>query len=315
MAIQTGGRRLEQSDARRLAGAMGWLGIGLGLAGVLAPRRTARMLGVRDTRSATTALRVVGLREIATGLGILTRPRPAGWLWARVAGDLMDLALLTPALASRRARTTRVAAATAAALGVTALDAQCARQLSRAGEPTRRAVAARRTITINRPPEELYRFWRAFTNLPRFMHRLESVQGLGERRTHWRARGPAGSVVEWDAEVLEDKPNELISWRSLPGSDVNHAGVVRFERAPGGRGTQVAVELEYTPPGGGLGATLAKVVGRAPEQELQEDLRRFKQLMETGEVVMSEGVQRGVAQAGDGEARRPVRAVAMGGRR
>jgi hypothetical protein len=99
MAIQTGGRRLEQSDARRLAGAMGWLGIGLGLAGVLAPRRTARMLGVRDTRSATTALRVVGLREIATGLGILTRPRPAGWLWARVAGDLMDLALLTPALA------------------------------------------------------------------------------------------------------------------------------------------------------------------------------------------------------------------------
>ena len=312
MSMQRTGRRLEQSGARRLAGALGWVGLGLGVAGLLAPRRTARLIGVRGTRSAAATLRVVGLREVASGLGILTRPRPGGWLWGRVAGDVMDLALLVPALRSRRARPTRVALATLGVLGVTLLDVRCARQLART-TPRPRPAALRGTITINRPPEELYQRWRDFTNLPRFMRRLESVQGLGERRSHWRARGPAGTAVEWDAEIVDDRPNELIAWRSLPGSQVDHAGVVRFERAPGGRGTQVTVELDYTPPGGMVGATLAKVLGTIPMREVQEDLRRFKQWMETGDIVLSEGVVRGVARPAVGDARRPARAVAMGG--
>jgi uncharacterized membrane protein len=308
---------LGSFDARRMAGALGWFSIGLGLAGLLAPRRTARMIGVRDSHTAVRTLRIVGLRELACGVGILARPRPAGFLWARVPGDLMDLALLVPALTSRRARQNRVAVATAGVLGVTVLDAQCAHELSRAtrGASRRRTVSVRRTITINRSPDELYRFWHDFTNLPRFMPRLESVQVLGERRSRWRARGPAGASLEWEAEIVDDKPNELIAWRSLAGSPVDHAGAVRFERAPGGRGTQVAVELEYTPPGGVVGATLAKALGRAPEQELQADLRRFKQLMETGEVVLSEGVLRGVAQPPEGEGRGAPRTGAMGGRR
>jgi len=108
------------------------------------------------------------------------------------------------------------------------------------------------------------------------------------------------------AEIVDDRPNELIAWRSLPGSQVDHAGVVHFERAPGGRGTQVTVELDYTPPGGMVGATLAKVLGTIPMREVQEDLRRFKQWMETGDIVLSEGVVRGVARRAVGDARRPA---------
>jgi uncharacterized membrane protein len=312
-------RRPGRGDVRWLAGALGGLSIVLGLAGLVAPRRTARTIGVRDTRGTVRTLRVVGLRELACGLGLLTRPRPAGWAWTRVAGDLADLALLAPALASRRVRRNRLALATAGVVAATALDVAGARALSRGGASAAaaggRAVSVRKTITINRPPEEIYRFWRDPTNLPRFMRRLESVQATAERRTHWRARGPGGASVEWDAEIVDDRPPSLIAWRTLPGAPVDHAGVVRFERAPGGRGTQVAVELEYTPPGGALGAAVARGLGRAPEQELPEDLRRLKQLMETGGIVVSEGVLRGVAQPGDEASRRVPRVVAAGGRR
>lgn len=294
-------------DARGVAGPLGWLSIALGLAGLLAPRRTARLVGAPTTRPAVIALRVVGLRELACGLGIVARPRAAGWLWARVAGDLMDLALLTSALAARHARPGRVTIAAAGVMGIAALDVRAARALGGAG-----GTAVRRTITIGRPAEELYRFWRDVTNLPRFMQRLESVEPLGDRRTRWRARGPGGTAVQWEAEIVDDRPGALIAWRSLPGSQLEHAGVVRFERVPGERGTQVTVELQYTPPGGVLGAAVARVLGRAPEQELQEDLRRLKQIVETGDVVVSAG-QRGVAQPSDD--RRPaLRAVATGGR-
>jgi uncharacterized membrane protein len=247
-------------------------------------------------------LRAVGVREIASGLGILSQPRPAGWVWTRVAGDVIDLALLTSALGARRARPRRIVTAALAVAGVTALDALTARQLGRqdgatAGPAPAHAVTARKVVTISAPPEQLYRFWRDFTNLPRFMQRLESVEVRGDRRSRWRARAPGGMVVEWEAEVVDDTPNELIAWRSLPGSRLSHAGVVRFTPAPRGRGTEVAVEMAYTPPGGALGARMARLVGRAPEQELQEDLRRFKQMMEAGDIVVSEGVLYGAARS------------------
>jgi len=145
-----------------------------------------------------------------------------------------------------------------------------------------------KSLVINHSPEELYRFWHNFENLPRFMYHLESVQPTGDRRSHWVVKGPAGTMVEWDAEITEDRPNELIAWRSLEGSDVNNQGVVRFERAPGNRGTIVRVEIEYNPPGGIIGATIAKLFGKEPGQQVQDDLRRFKQLIETGEVVQSD---------------------------
>ena len=151
----------------------------------------------------------------------------------------------------------------------------------------------KKAITVNRPPEEAYTFWHDFRNLPRFMKHLEDVQMTDNGRSHWKAKAPAGTTVEWDAVVVDDRPNELIAWRSLDGADVDNSGSVRFAPAPGGRGTEVRVELHYNPPGGALGATIAKLFGEEPEQQVQDDLRRFKQVLETGEVVYSEATVHG----------------------
>jgi uncharacterized membrane protein len=210
-----------------------------------------------------------------------------------VGGDVMDLALLTAALNSDPARRGRVAAAATAVVGVMLLDLLGSQQSSRrprvttASAPWDRAIHVRRAITVNRPPAEVYRFWHDFQNLPRFMNHLESVQVTGERRSHWKAKVAAGTTVEWDAEIIDDRPNEGIKWRSLPGADVDNSGEVRFQPAPGERGTEVHVELHYSPPGGLIGTMLAKLFGAVPKQQIAGDLRRFKQVMETGEIVQS----------------------------
>ena len=156
-----------------------------------------------------------------------------------------------------------------------------------------RGIKVEKSVTINRSPEELYRFWRNFENLPRFMNHLESVHVTGETRSHWVAKAPAGTTVEWDAEIYNEHENELIAWRSLPGADVDSAGSVHFKPATTGRGTEVRVSLKYDPPGGIIGAYVAKLFGEEPSQQVQEDLRRFKQLMETGETPTTEGQSSG----------------------
>lgn len=154
-----------------------------------------------------------------------------------------------------------------------------------------------KSLTIERPAEDLYNFWRDFTKLPRFMKHLESVNVSGDRRSHWVAHGPAGANVEWDAEITEDRPNELIAWRSLPGADVANSGSVRFEPATGGRGTVVRVSLDYTPPAGALGAAVAKLFGEEPRQQVEGDLRRFKNIMEAGEIPTTTGQSEGQRSA------------------
>lgn len=287
--------RLKGVSEDRLATALGWFSIGLGLAEVLAPKGVARLIGVGNDHPVL--FRLLGLREIASGVGILTQQRPAGWLWSRVAGDALDLSLLGAALKSDDSNRARVVIATVAVVGVTALDVLDAQQLSRSSSANGATVRVK-SVTINHPPEEVYRFWRDFQNLPRFMSHLESVQVTGENRSHWVAKAPAGTTVEWDAEITEDRPNELIAWRSLEGADVNNSGSVRFERAPGGRGTEVTVELQYDPPGGVIGASIARLFGEEPEQQIKGDLARFKQVMETGEVVRSDAsIHRGMHPA------------------
>ena len=159
----------------------------------------------------------------------------------------------------------------------------------------RRGVTVRRTVAINKAVEELYAFWRDFENLPRFMNHLESVTCDGSRRSHWVARAPAGRRVSWDAEVVDERPNELIAWRSLEDADVHNAGTVQFERGPGGRGTTIRVSLTYAPPGGKLAAVVAKLFGEEPGQQVHEDLRRLKQILEAGEVPTVAGQPRGDA--------------------
>ena len=167
------------------------------------------------------------------------------------------------------------------------------RNMENVSVPGERGMKVEKSVTINRSPEELYAFWRNFENLPRIMNHLESVQVLGGNRSHWVAKAPAGTSVEWDAELYNEKENELIAWRSLEGSDVDNAGSVHFEKTPGGSGTVVRVVLKYDPPGGALGAAVARLFGENPEQQIDEDLRRFKQLMETGEVATTEGQSSG----------------------
>ncbi len=158
-----------------------------------------------------------------------------------------------------------------------------------AEEDVARDVHVEKAIAINRTPQELYSFWREFENLPRFMENLESVTRIDETRSHWVATGPAGKRVEWDAEIYNEKENELIAWRSLPGADVTNAGSVHFEQAPGGRGTYVKVTLNYNPPGGKAGMLVAKLFGDEPGQLVEQNLRRLKQLIETGEISTTEG--------------------------
>jgi uncharacterized membrane protein len=295
--------RRERGDggAERLARSLGWFSLGLGLTQLTAPRGVARMIGLRGDDEDRKAMLAIGMRELASGIGILMRDHPTPAVWSRVGGDVMDLALLGRALNSSRTNRNRVAAATVAVAGVTVLDVLAGQRLSREGngasiagvEPSARPIEVRQQITVRRSPEEVYRFWRDFQNLPRFMDHLESVRIIDDRRSRWVAKAPAGRSVEWDAEIVEDRPNERIAWRSLEGADVPNDGWVAFERAPGGRGTTVRVELRYDPPGGIVGATLAKLFGEEPGQQAQEDLRAFKQVMEIGEVVQSDATAKG----------------------
>jgi len=154
-------------------------------------------------------------------------------------------------------------------------------------------IEVQKTLTINRPAEELYRFWRKFENLPTFMKHLLDVKVYDDKRSHWTTKGPLDTKVEWDAKIIEEKENELIAWASVEGADVNNSGYASFKRAPANRGTEVTVLTKYNPPAGGVGDTIAKLFGENPQQQIAEDLRRFKMLMETGEIATTEGQPHG----------------------
>jgi uncharacterized membrane protein len=278
-----GGRR-ARNGAGPLTQALGWFSIGLGAAEVAMPGKMSKLIGVRDRHRPL--MRSMGMREIAAGVGILTMQRqPAPWVWARVAGDAVDLSLLGAALSSDRTKKTRAAIATAAVAGVTALDVICGIRQARKQGP----IMVRESIAVNKTPEECYQFWRNFETFPRFMDHIEEVRNTGERRSHWRVKAPMGMRVEWDAEITEDRPGERIAWRSVEGSDVEHLGEVRFRRAPGGRGTIVYFDLVYNAPAGQIGSMFAKLFGEEPSQQAYDELRNFKRMIETGEIITTEG--------------------------
>jgi uncharacterized membrane protein len=257
---------------------------------------------------------MVGTRELRHAALLLGSRRPGPWTWTRVAGDALDLAMLGRAMSKRPAgRRRRVAAATAAVAAITAVDVFAAVHGTRTGgsdgigdgtgtgkrrsRRIGRIVNRGRTrlhasIIVNRPRDEVYAFWRDFANLPEFMIHLESVRDIGERRSRWTAKGPM-TDVEWEAEVIDERVGELIAWGSVRGSAINTSGVVAFADGPGGLGTVVDVTMEYGMPGGALGAALARLLGEHPEQQIRDDLRRFKQVMETGEVLRSDGSPEG----------------------
>jgi uncharacterized membrane protein len=141
-----------------------------------------------------------------------------------------------------------------------------------------------RTVTINRPRQELYEFWRNFSNLALFLDNIQSVVALDSRRSHWVVKGPAGTTVEWDSVITQDLPGDVIAWASAENAGVRNSGRIEFRDSGNGRGTLVSATIAYDPPAGALGKTVAKLFGREPKMQARQDLRRFKQLMETGEI-------------------------------
>ncbi len=150
-------------------------------------------------------------------------------------------------------------------------------------------IHVERSFTINKPVAEVFQFWRNFENLPRFMQHLRSVRITGPRTSHWEARAPLGASVAWDAEITDEVENEYIVWQSLPGAVLEHRGAVQFRPAPFADGTELIVSLDYRAPAGKLGAVIAQLFGESPERQIREDLRRFKQLIEAGEIPTIEG--------------------------
>jgi uncharacterized membrane protein len=183
--------------------------------------------------------------------------------------------------------------------GVTTARAKGTGMIADRGSDTRaqlgglRGIHVEESVTIDQPLPDLYRFWRNFENLPQFMQHLDAVSVREEGISHWVAKGPAGMRVEWDARIINEVENKVIGWQSLEGSMISTAGSVNFDEDP--HGTRVTVHLQYNPPGGRLGAAVAKMFGEEPNQTIREDLRRLKQLMEAGEIPTTEGQPSGRA--------------------
>jgi uncharacterized membrane protein len=269
---------------------LGYLSLALGAGALFMPNRLARLSGLEQHRR---LLPLVGLRELASGVGLLTQNKPTPWLWARVAGDGMDLAVLASSVLNpRNPRRTSAAVATAVVAVISAIDA---RESMRSSNGAHRTISsapdafASASVIIGKSAQECYNFWRDPTNLVKFSPMLESVSALDERTSRWVARGPAGTKVEWDSRLTTDVPGERIAWRSVKGGGLYHAGVVRFEQAHGGRGTVVRVTMHFRVVGGRASLALAKVLGADPRTEVREDLRRFKQLLEAGEIPTTRG--------------------------
>ena len=214
----------------------------------------------------------------AIGGGILAaaglqRRSPAGAALALIGGDLLRRGITGHSYAYE-------------AMGIRTAEVGQGESVS---VPYELGVRVDRSITIARPRQEVYEFWRNLPNLPRFMENVESIAELDRKTSHWVVKGPAGRKVQWDAAIHNEIPGELIAWRSLPGADVDNAGSVWFKEAPAGRGTEVKIELQYNPPAGVLGAAASSLWGKEPGQQIQQDLHRLKAILEAGEIPTTAG--------------------------
>jgi len=296
---------------------LGWFSVGLGIARLIAPGALAKAVGVGDHSRNRLLMRVLGIRDLACGVGLLSGGAAAPWLRGRVAGDAMDLALLGVALARPTAKSRalrgaglrsipRLPLAMGAVGALAAVDVLVGRRMMGTvavvdGRPGARgairgALDLASSITVIRPPETVYAFWRNFQNLPRFMNDVVAVQTISRLESKWSVSAPGGQIVQWEGLVTEDHPNERIVWRTMRGSDIAHAGEVSFTRAPGARGTEVRLKLRVESPVGFFG--LSKLARGVAEQQMGQSLLRFKQLLEIGEVMRSDAsIHRGLHPA------------------
>jgi hypothetical protein len=258
-------------DPAALTTGLGWFSIGLGTTQLLAPGRVNRLIGVRDDPKSRLAQRFVALQELTAGAAILTRGRPVEWLWGRTAGDVLHLTMLGRAFKGRREDGARLAGAIASVLGCFGIDAYAASRLSSDPATTRKDVPmqGKASITVGDDREEVQRRWRAFVESP------DSGSRLGR------------------LAIGNEEPGRLTEWRTTEDARAKAAGVARFVTAPGGRGTEIHVSFEFEVPAGALGEAVLKVIGDDPQQLVRDDLRRFKQIVEAGQISRSDGAPTG----------------------
>ncbi|MBS0419426.1 MAG: SRPBCC family protein [Proteobacteria bacterium] len=280
--------RIASQAARNL----GLLSLVLGAGALFMPGLLSRIGGLEQRRR---LLPLVGMRELAAGVGLLSADNPRPWLWSRVVGDGMDLVVLASCLLSpRNPRRLNAAVATAVVAAITAIDVRESLRSSDEKAPSAAPDAlVTASVIVGKSTQECYDFWRDPTNMTRISPIVESVTVVDNRTSRWCIRSPLGTRIEWDSKVTGDTPGERISWRSVDGGGLYHAGVIRFEEAVGGRGTLVTTSMHYRVPGGSAGVALAKLIGADPRKEVREDLRRFKQLLEAGEIPTTEGQPNG----------------------
>ncbi|OBI98528.1 SRPBCC family protein [Mycobacterium asiaticum] len=275
---------------------LGAASLGLGLSEVLAPGKVAALAGVDETQRSRTVIRALGLRECGHAAALLLGSEKL--VWTRVAGDVLDIAVLAAGVARRGPGRRRRGIASAAALSVIgAADLYAALRTTRteharhSGE--QKHLTVRAAVTVQRSPEYVYGFWRNLENLPEFMYHLKAVTTDETGRSHWVANAPIGQPVQWDAEIVEDQPGKRIAWQSVPGSGISNSGSVEFTPDNSGKGTEVRVTIAYEMPGGAFGKAVATLFGESPDQQVNDDLRRFKQILETGQVLRSDGSPEG----------------------
>lgn len=285
----------RDTHVRKLVTRLGWASLALGAVPLVKPQEVARAVGVDDDPRAGVLVRAVGARELLHA-GLLLAG-PVGTVWTRVAGDALDLALLGNAASGRSgARRTRVLTTLSLVGAITVVDVYAAMRSARRqhGGDRPGPLELTASTTVNKSPDEVFAFWRNLEQLPRFMLHLQSVDDLGGNRSRWRANAPLRRrTVQWDAEITSEEAGRRISWQSLPGADVANAGTVHFAPAPDGHGTEVKVVLHYNVPGGRAGRAVARLLGEEPTQQVRDDLRRLKQVLETGDIVRTESLPEG----------------------
>lgn len=274
MAAYRRRKRPANAGPEQLVRGLGWFSVAIGIAQVVAPRTVARLCGVPVPPS---LMVLCGLREIACGVGLLTQDQPQPWVKARLAGDTLDLVALGCGVLVPGADRRRIAVAGTAAAGVSVLDAYCSYELARHG---RRLPPRHETISIeiDRDAQSLYRYWRELSNLPQVMPHVSSVQEIDETHSHWVGAGPGDVRLEWDAEIIDDVPDQRVAWRAVEGSRTFHAGSVQF-RPLGERTTQVQVDLLYERPPATLLSAAGMLFGY-DSSAARADLRALKRRLE-----------------------------------
>jgi uncharacterized membrane protein len=282
----------DRRELVNLTRALGAFSLALGAVALAEPRKLGRLIGL-DDQPTQVILRAAGLRELVSGVGLLAQPTASTWIWARLGGDIVDLAALGTAWLADKGDRRRLADASVLVAGVTALDAFCVTRASslpmtaqpRALEGDVEMTAA---ITINAPAADVYRAWDGFQALPGFMRDFATVAPLGNGRSRWNIALPAEKSIAWEIEITESRANELIAWRSGASSPLNAEGTVRFREAPRDQGTELIFAARIAPPGGELGRMIGARVADVWGTKMSSDLRRCKQLIELGEIVQSD---------------------------